>query len=81
MCDGSATNNVAHSPGAIRAGCNAHARRKLVQALREGDDRAVAGLEIYAGIFHTDAKSLLAGEDPKARRNASTALRQLGVKF
>lgn len=67
MCDGSATNNVAHSPGAIRAGCNAHARRKLVQALREGDARSVAGIEIYAGIFHADAKALLAGEDPIAR--------------
>lgn len=67
MCDGSATNNVAQSPGALRAGCNAHARRKLIQALREGDARAVPGIEIYAAIFHVDAKSVLAREDATGR--------------
>ena len=67
MCDGSATNNVAQSPGALRAGCNAHARRKLIQALREGDARAVSGIEIYAAIFHVDSKSVLAREDPIGR--------------
>lgn len=67
MCDGSATNNVAQSPGALRAGCNAHSRRKLIQALREGDARAVPGIEIYAAIFHVDSKSVLAREDPIGR--------------
>jgi transposase len=46
MCDGSATNNVIEAEdgcGAIRGGCWAHARRKLIAALRGGDERRRAG--------------------------------------
>lgn len=63
MCDGSPTNNVVEKKnGAARGGCNAHSRRKLVAALRLGDDRALRGLEIFAAIFHVDAESKRAGE-------------------
>jgi transposase len=57
MCDGSATNNLIERAGATRGGCNAHARRKLVEALRCGDERASAGLELFAKIFHIEAES------------------------
>jgi hypothetical protein len=62
MCDGSATNNCVERAGAGRGGCNAHARRKLVEAVRGGDQRALAGLELFAQIFHVDAESKRAGE-------------------
>jgi transposase len=62
MCDGSATNNFIERAGGKRGGCNAHARRKLVLALRMGDLRALPGIQIYAELFHVDAESLRAGE-------------------
>jgi transposase len=62
MCDGSATNNCVERAGGRRGGCNAHARRGLVQALRLGDARAVEGLSLYAAIFHVDAESKRLGE-------------------
>jgi transposase len=67
MCDGAATNNCVERAGAGRGGCNAHARRKLVEAMRGGDQRALVGLEIFAKIFHVDAESKRAGE-PVAQR-------------
>ena len=57
MCDGSPTNNCVERGGARRGGCNAHARRGLVEALRGGDMRALEGLTIFASIFHVDAES------------------------
>jgi transposase len=62
MCDGSATNNCVERLGGDRGGCNAHARRKLVEAVRGGDQRALAALELFAKIFHVDAESRRAGE-------------------
>lgn len=50
-----------------RGGCNAHARRKLVEALRLGDARATAGIELYAKIFHVDAESKRLGESIQRR--------------
>jgi hypothetical protein len=68
MCDGSATNNCVERAGAQRGGCNAHARRGLVEAVRGGDHRAVDGLRIYAQIFHVDAESKRAGESLEQRQ-------------
>jgi transposase len=62
MCDGSPTNNCVERAGGDRGGCNSHARRKLVEAVRGGDHRALAGLELFAKIFHVDADSKRAGE-------------------
>lgn len=62
MCDGSATNNLIERAGASRGGCNAHARRKLVEALRLGDARATAGLELFAKLFHIEADAKRAGD-------------------
>jgi transposase len=67
MCDGSATNNCVERTGATRGGCNSHARRMLVEALRLGDTRAIAGLELFARIFHVDAESKRAGETLEQR--------------
>lgn len=67
MCDGSATNNCVERAGGARGGCNAHARRKLVEALRLGDARATSGLDIYAAIFHVDAESKRLGESVAQR--------------
>ncbi len=67
MCDGSPTNNCVERAGARRGGCNAHARRGLVEALRGGDNRAREGIELYGAIFHVDAESKLRGETIAAR--------------
>jgi hypothetical protein len=67
MCDGSPTNNCVERAGAKRGGCNAHARRGLVEALRGGDHRALEGLRLYAAIFHVDAESKRAGETAEQR--------------
>jgi transposase len=70
MCDGSPTNNVVEAEdgcGAIRGGCWAHARRKLVAALRGGDERAIPAIEIIGAIFHVDAESKRAGESAEQR--------------
>lgn len=76
MCDGAATNNCVDRNGAARGGCNSHARRKLADALRSGDVRALDGLELFARIFHIDAESKRAHEtiDQRfARRQRETA--------
>jgi transposase len=67
MCDGSPTNNCVERAGGKRGGCNAHARRGLVEALRGGDARAVRGIELYAQIFHADAESKRQKESLEAR--------------
>ncbi len=83
MCDGSPTNNCVERAGAERGGCNAHARRGLVAAVRSGDHRAVEGLRIYAQLFHIDAESKRAGESVTQRlvrrqRSARRCAQSLG---
>jgi transposase len=76
MCDGSATNNCVERAGGQRGGCNAHGRRKLVEALRLGDGRALPGISSYAAIFHIDAESARCGESIEqrfARRQSESA--------
>jgi transposase len=67
MCDGANSNNCVERAAETRGGCNAHARRKLVEALRCGDARAIEGLELFARIFHVDAESKRAGETLQQR--------------
>ena len=67
MCDGSPTNNCVERAGGARGGCNAHARRGLVFALRGGDARATRGLELFGAIFHVDAESKRCAESLEAR--------------
>lgn len=76
MCDGSPTNNCVERAGGQRGGCNAHARRGLVKALRLGDARAVRGLKLFAELFHVDAESKRLGESIEerfARRQTESA--------
>jgi transposase len=67
MCDGSATNNCVERAGGKRGGCNAHGRRKLVEALRGGDARAAEGLTIYGALFHVEAESKRLSESVEQR--------------
>lgn len=67
MCDGANSNNCVERAAVTRGGCNAHARRKLVEALRCGDARAIEGLELFARIFHIDAESKRAAETLEQR--------------
>ena len=67
MCDGSPTNNCVERAGGKRGGCNAHARRRLVEAIRIGDARAVLGLDLFAQLFHVDAESKRLGESIEER--------------
>jgi len=67
MCDGANANNCVERAAVTRGGCNAHARRKLVEALRCGDTRAIEGLELFARIFHIDAESKRAAETLEQR--------------
>jgi hypothetical protein len=67
MCDGSPTNNCVERAGGERGGCNAHARRGLVAALRGGDIRAAHGIEIYARLFAVEIDAKEAHETLEAR--------------
>ena len=67
MCDGAPTLNVVEKPGTVRGGCWAHARRKLVAALRGGDERAMEPLAIIGRIFHVDAEARRRGDGIEAR--------------
>lgn len=82
MCDGSPTNNCVERAGGKRGGCNAHARRGLVKALRLGDLRAVRGLDLFAHLFHVDAESKRLGENIEERfarrqRESAAIVREL----
>ena len=46
---------------------HSHARRKLVEALRGGDHRALCGLTLFGHIFHVEAESKRAGETIEQR--------------
>lgn len=67
MCDGSPTNNCVERAGGARGGCNAHARRGLVAALRGGDLRAASGIELFARLFEVEAESQRRGENLEER--------------
>lgn len=67
MCDGSPTNNCVERSGGDRGGCNAHARRGLVAALRGGDIRAARGIEIFARLFEVEADAKEAHDTLEAR--------------
>lgn len=61
---------------------NSHARRKLVDALRNGDMRALEGLELFARVFHVDAESQRAHETiaqrfDRRQREAAPIVQQL----
>lgn len=60
----------------VRAGCHAHARRRLVAALRRKDTRALEGLEIYRRLFRIEreaSRQKLSPEDRLALRRRESA--------
>jgi len=67
MCDGSPTNNCVDRAGGDRGGCNAHARRGLVAALRGGDIRAARGIELFTHLFEVEADAKEAEDTLESR--------------
>ncbi len=65
------------APGApVRVGCNDHARRKFVEALRIGDTRVERVIALYAALYgvERDAKKLAPAERLNARQRHSVPL-------
>jgi transposase len=69
QCDGTSTTNFVETRwGRCRPGCHAHARRKLVEAARRGDLRALEPLRIYRRLFAVEQAATEHGDDPAARQ-------------
>lgn len=69
QCDGTSTTNfIEKKLERRRPGCHAHGRRRLVEAVRRGDLRAMDGLQIYAKLFAIERKADRAGLDATARQ-------------
>lgn len=69
QCDGTSTINfVERRWRRCRPGCHAHARRKLVEAARCGDLRAMEALQLYAQLFKIEKDATLRGLDALARQ-------------
>lgn len=58
--------------GPVRVGCNDHARRKFVAALKGGDSRAQAVVDIYRALYAVEREATKRELDPAGR----SALRQ-----
>ncbi|MFI5302945.1 MAG: IS66 family transposase, partial [Polyangiales bacterium] len=75
QCDGTKTLDFIERKGGKRPGCWGHGRRGLVDAARSGDQIALEGVHIIAGIFAVEKASAAAGdnaEQRRARRQAET---------
>lgn len=69
QCDGtSVTNFVEKKWHRCRPGCHAHARRRLVEAARTGDPRAMEGLRLFAKLFVVEQQATKEGLDPTQRQ-------------
>ena len=69
QCDGtSVTNFVEKRWHRCRPGCHAHARRRLVEAVRTGDPRAMEGLRLFAKLFAVEQQATKEGLDPTQRQ-------------
>jgi transposase len=70
QCDGTSTTNfVEKKLHRVRPGCHSHGRRRLAEAVRVGDLRAMEGLHIYAKLFAIEK------EADRAKMNAEARLR------
>lgn len=75
QCDGTNITTFIERAGGKRPGCWSHGRRRLAEAARAGDQIALEGLRIIAGIFAVERAATLAGdtaEERRARRNEHT---------
>ncbi|MEZ4405263.1 MAG: IS66 family transposase [Polyangiales bacterium] len=69
QCDGTSTTNFIEKKfERRRPGCHSHGRRRLVEATRRGDLRAMEGLQIYAKLFAIERRADRAGLDVAARQ-------------
>jgi transposase len=69
QCDGtSVTNFVETKLERRRPGCHAHGRRRLAEAVRRGDLRALEGLRIYTKLFAIECRAEREGLDVAARQ-------------
>jgi transposase len=67
QCDGTSTTNFVEKKWhRCRPGCHAHARRKLVEAVRRGDLRAIEPLRLYALLFKIEREATRQGLSPEA---------------
>lgn len=74
QCDGtSVTNFIETRWRRRRPGCHAHGRRRLVEAARGGDLRAMEGLGYYAKIFAIEQRATRERLDPAARQRLREA--------
>lgn len=70
QCDGTSTLNFVEKKwGRRRPGCHAHARRKLVEAARGGDLRAMEAVRLYARLFAIEKQATKEGLSPEARQH------------
>jgi len=79
QCDGtSITNFVEKKFHRVRPGCHSHGRRRLAEAVRVGDYRALKGLRIYAKLFaieqEADRAKMTAEERQRLRQEKSTTV-------
>jgi transposase len=79
QCDGtSVTNFVEKRFHRVRPGCHSHGRRRLAEAVRVGDFRALKGLRIYAKLFaieqEADRAKMTAEERLRLRQEKSTTV-------
>lgn len=69
QCDGTATLNFIEKKWKRRRpGCHAHGRRRLVQAARGGDLRAMEALRLYARLFAIEKQATRDGVSPEERQ-------------
>jgi transposase len=74
QCDGTAlTNFVENKWRRCRPGCHAHVRRKLVEAVRRGDLRAMEPLRLYSQLFRIEREATRQGLDPAERQQRREA--------
>ncbi len=66
--DGTSTTNFIKKMVRRRPGCHSHGRRRLVEATRRGDLRAIDGLQIYAKLFAIERRADRLGLDAAARQ-------------
>lgn len=69
QCDGTSTLNFIEKKWKRRRpGCHSHARRKLVEAARCGDLRAMEALRLYARLFAIEKQATREGVSPEERQ-------------
>jgi transposase len=68
QCDGTNITTFIERAGGKRPGCWSHARRRLVEAARAGDQLALEGLRVIARIFAVERNASLAGDTAEGRR-------------